>query len=325
MCVPFYLVLLSLSSLFIYGCCCPTLVCHQLLTSAPLFLQESVSHWPSFLRRATPVLQALAGLVLSSPLQHPMGKEMGQLAVCRADHWIATELSPENEVPGLRTWRPSKPFCPADIPGGSPSSPSCAPASGAACQLPPSTAAGVGAAVGRARPLPSSRPRRVSSGRRAQQGAGTAGLCLPWPWACGASRGAASGCCWVSSLGCSAGGDPGLGGQHLNAPSPYSGHGLRQYSRVVMPGAAPPIADTETRWRGLITQPVFRRHQQLLTKQLAFWERWGRWDSLPVLQILQTDASSLSQQQLRDVLHFDQSQFRDLDTRYSWKPDSHLQ
>lgn len=202
---------------------------------------------------------------------------------------------------GWGTWRPSKAFWPCRHSRRLPSSPSCAPASGAARRLPPSTAAGVGAAVGRARSLPSSRPRRVSSGRRARQGAGTAGLCLPWPPACGASRGAASGCCWVSSPGCSEGGDLGPGGQHLNAP--YSGHGFRQDSRVVIEGAAPPSAATETRWLGRITQLAIRRHQQLLIIQRAscLSGGMGKPGSPACTSVLQTDTSSLSQRQFTDV------------------------
>ena len=171
------------------------------------------------------VLQTLvvrAGFGHTTPAPHGE-KEMGPRGVCRA-HRIAEEPSRQSEVLSLGTWRPSKPSRPGRHYRRLPSRPSRGPASGAARQLPPSTAAGVGAAVGRARSLLSSRPRRVSSGRRARQGAGTVGLCLPWPRACGASRGAASGCCWVSSPGCSVGGDLGPGGQHLNAP--YSGHGV---------------------------------------------------------------------------------------------------
>lgn len=163
---------------------------------------------------------------MSLPLRHSTGKGDGTTGCLQSRPQDSSRSSAVRArcLLGFRTWRPSKPIRPCRHSGRLPFSPRRAPASGAARQLPPSTAAGVGAAVGRARSLPSSRPRRVSSGRRARQGAGTAGLCLPWPRACGASRGAASGCCWVSSPGCSDGGGLGRGGQHLNAP--YSGHGF---------------------------------------------------------------------------------------------------
>lgn len=203
----------------IHGLCCPILACHHLLTSTPLSLQGALFPLTIFSEAPLLVLQPLvvrAGFGPTTPAPHGE-KEMGPRAVCRA-HRIAAEPNHQSEVLSLGTWRPSKPIRALQTYQE-------APASGAARQLPPSTAAGVGAAVGRARSLLSSRPRRVSSGRRARQGAGTVGLCLPWPRACGTSRGAASGCCWVSSPGCNVSGDLGPGGQHLNAP--YSGHGVR--------------------------------------------------------------------------------------------------
>lgn len=122
--------------------------------------KEPCCHWPSFLR-----LQIRwQGWFCPHHSSTPREKEMGPRAVCRADHSIAAEPSRQSEVLGLGTWRPSKSIGPCRHSRRLPSGPSCTPTSGAARQLPPSTARGVGAAVGRARSLPSSRPRRVSSG-----------------------------------------------------------------------------------------------------------------------------------------------------------------
>lgn len=98
--------------------------------------KEPCCHWPSFLR-----LQIRwQGWFCPHHSSTPREKEMGPRAVCRADHSIAAEPSRQSEVLGLGTWRPSKSIGPCRHSRRLPSGPSCAPTSGAARQLPPSTA-----------------------------------------------------------------------------------------------------------------------------------------------------------------------------------------
>lgn len=101
--------------------------------------------------------------------------------------------------------------------------------------------------MGRARPLSlAPAPGASPAGSELGEALGRPpGLCLPWPPACVASRGAASGYCWVSSPGCSAGGDLGPGGQHLNAPFTLERR-LRQGRRAVMRAGG----CTTSRYRG---------------------------------------------------------------------------